>query len=52
MLFHRLRNVEIQKYNQNEPRLNEVCSRDNLPKLIKNGACIINLDEYVNAGKH
>ena len=32
--------------------MNEVYSRDNLPKLIKDGACIINLDEYVNAGTH
>ena len=52
MLSHPLRNFEIQKYNQNEPRLNEVYSRNNLPKLIKDGAFIINLDEYVNAGTH
>ena len=32
-------------YYQNEPRFNEVYSRDNLPDKI-NGAYIINLDEY------
>ena len=35
----------MQKYHQNEPRFNDVYSRDNLPK-IKDGASIINLDEY------
>ena len=38
-------NFEIEKYYQNEPRFNGVYSRDNLPK-IKNGAYVINLDEY------
>ena len=42
---HPLTNFEIQKYYQNEPRLNGVFSRDNLPK-IKDGAYVINLDEY------
>ena len=32
-------NFEIQKYYENEPKLNGVYSRDNLPK-IKNGAYI------------
>ena len=32
MAPHPLTNVEIQKYYQNEPRFNEVYSRDNLPK--------------------
>ena len=45
MLLHPLTNFEIQKYYQNEPRLNGVYSRDNLPK-IKDGAYVINLDEY------
>ena len=26
--------------------------RDNLPKTIKNGACLINLDEYADVGTH
>ena len=43
MLPHILTNFEIQKYYQNEPKLNGVCSRNNLSK-IKDEACIINLD--------
>ena len=46
-----LTNLEIQKYNQNEPRFNGVYSRDNLPK-IKDGAYVINLDEYSDIGTH
>ena len=38
----------MQKYYQNEPRFNGVCSRDNLPKKIKDGTYVINLDEYVD----
>ena len=48
---HPLTNFEIQKYYQNEPRFNGVYSRDNLPK-IKDGAYIINLDEYSDIGIH
>ena len=48
---HPLANCEIQKYYQNEPRLNGVYSRDNLPK-IKNGDYVINLDEYYNINTH
>ena len=47
-----LTNFEIQKYYQNEPRFNGVFSRNNLPKKIKDGAYIINLDEYANVGTH
>ena len=36
----------MQEYYQNEPRLNGVFSRDNLPNIIKNGAYVVNLDEY------
>ena len=46
-----LTNLEIQKYYKNEPRFNGVYSRDNLSK-IKNGAYIINLDEYSGIGTH
>ena len=42
----------IQKYYQNEPKFNGVFSRDNLPKNIKDGAYVINLDEYVDVGTH
>ena len=49
---HPLTNFEIQKYYQNEPRFNGVFSRDNLPNSIKNGAYVINLDEYYDIGTH
>ena len=48
---HPLTNFEIQKYYKNEPRFNGVYSRDNLPK-IKDGAYVINLDEYSDIGTH
>ena len=40
----------MQKY-KNEPRFNGVFSRDNLSK-IKDGAYVINLDEYSDIGTH
>ena len=49
---HPLTNFEIQKYYKNEPRFNGVFSRNNLPKKIKDGAYIINLDEHANVGTH
>ena len=48
---HPLTNFEIQKYYRNEPRFNGVYSRDSLPK-IKDGAYIINFDEYCDIGAH
>ena len=48
---HPLANFEIEKYDQNEPRFNDVYSRNNLPK-IKDGAYVINLDEYESIGTH
>ena len=50
--FHPLTNIEISKYYSNEPRFIGVYSRDNLPKITKNGAYVINLDEYENTGTH
>ena len=53
MPAHPLTNFEIQEYYKNEPRFNDVYSRDNLPKTIKNAtACIVNLDNYKNTGTH
>ena len=52
MLPHPLTNFEIQKYCQNESRFNGVYSRNNLPKKIKDGAYLINLDEYADVGTH
>ena len=49
---HPLTNFEIQKYYKNEPRFNNVFSRNNLPKKIKDGAYVINLDEYADVGMH
>ena len=49
---HPLTNFEIQEYYQNEPRFNGVFNRDNLPNTIKNGAYVINLDEYRDIGTH
>ena len=50
--FHRLTNIEISEYYKNEPRFNGVYSRNNLPKTIKKGAYVINLDEFENTGTH
>ena len=47
-----LTNFEKQEYCKNESRFNGVYCRDNLPKTIKNGAYVINLDEYADAGTH
>ena len=52
MPFHPLTNFEISEYYKNEPRFNGVYSRDNLPKIIKKEAYVINLDEYANIGIH
>ena len=49
---HPLQNFEIQMYYQHEPRFNGFCSRDNLPDKIKDGAYVINLDEYSDIGTH
>ena len=49
---HPLTNFEIQGYYQNELRFNGVFSRDNLPNTIKNGAYVINVDEYRDIGTH
>ena len=49
---HPLTNFEIQKYHENEPRFNGIFSRINLPKKIKDGTYVINLDEYADVGTH
>ena len=46
-----LTNFEIQKYYQNEPKFNGAYSKSNLPK-IKDGANVINLDEFESIGPH
>ena len=56
MAPHPLTDFEIQKYYQNEPRFNDVYSRDNSPERssveIKDGTYVINLDEYSDIGTH
>ena len=52
MFPHPLIDFEIHKYYENEPRFNGVFSRDNLPIKIKDGAYVINLDEYSDIGTH
>ena len=49
---HSLTNFNIQSYYQNEPIFNDVFSRNNLPKKIKDGAYVINLDEYADVCTH
>ena len=52
MPSHPLTNFELRKYYRNEPRFNGVYSRNNLPKKIKDGEYVINLDEYEDTGTH
>ena len=49
MLPHPLTNFEIQKYYGHEPKFNGVYSSNNLPQ-IKDGAYVINLDDYKSIG--
>ena len=49
---HPLTNFEIQEYYQNESRFNGVFNRDYLGSTVKNGAYVINLDEYHDIGTH
>ena len=49
---HPLTKIKIQKYYQNEPRFNEVYFRDNLPEKLKDGAYVININEYSDIGTH
>ena len=51
MPSHPLTNFEIQKYYQNNPRFNGAYSTDHLPE-IKDGAYVINLDEYSDIRIH
>ena len=52
MSLHSLSNFEMQRCYQNEPRFDGVYSRGNLPNKIKDGLCLINLDEYADIGTH
>ena len=48
MTPHPLTNFEIQMYYQNESRFNGVFWRNNLQLKRKDGAYVINLDEYAD----
>ena len=52
LLYYPLTNFEIQNCYENEPRFNGVFSRDNMPNKIKDGAYVINLNEYADVGAH
>ena len=57
MTLYLLTNFEIETYYQNEPTIKfilviVVYSRDNLPVKIKDGAYVINLDEYSDIESH
>ena len=52
MLHHPLTNFKLEMYYENGPRFNGVFSRNNLPKKIKDGAYVINLDEYADVGTY
>ena len=50
MTLHPLTNFEIQSYYQSKPRFSGVYSIDNFPDKIKDGAYVVNLDEYSDIG--
>ena len=50
--FSSINKYKISEYYSNKPRFNGVYLRDNLPKITKKGAYVINLDEYENTGTH
>ena len=52
MPLHPLTNFEIRKNYKSEPRFNGDFSRNNLPRKIKDGANVINFDEYADVGTH
>ena len=52
MQTHPVTKFQSEKYDQNEPTFNGVFSRNSLPKKIKDGAYVVNLDEYADLGTH
>ena len=49
---HPLTNFKIQRYYKNEPSFGKVYSRGNLPQKIKDGAYVINFDEFADIGRY
>ena len=52
ILPHPLTKFDLEMYYLNAPRFNGAFSRINLPKRIKDGKYVINLDEYTDIGTH
>ena len=50
MPSHPLKNFEIPKYYQDEPRFNGIGFRNILPKKIRDRAYVTNLNEYADVG--
>ena len=50
--LHPLTNFELQDYYKNKPIFNDFYTSDNLPNKLKNGAYVVNLDEYAYIGTH
>ena len=50
--FSSINKYRIREYYASESRFNGVYSRDNLAKITKKGAYVINLDEYESTGTH
>ena len=50
--FLPLTNLEIQKYYQNEPKFKGFYSQNNVPKIMKDGDYLVNLNEYKTIGTH
>ena len=46
MLRHSLNDFEMQMYYQSQLRFEVIYSRNNLPKTMKDEACVVNLDDY------
>ena len=49
---HPLTNFEMQRYYQNEPRFSGAFWRNTFLLKIKDGAYVINLDDYADVGTH
>ena len=50
-MLHPLRNIDITKYSNYDPRFNGVFLRDNLPR-IKDESYVMNLDDKKSKGTH
>ena len=51
IMHHPLTDFGIQRY-QMQPKFKGAYSRSNLPGTLKDGTCIVNLDDYKSIGSH